>query len=282
MIKNMKLNAKDFRLMRIASIMLLLLAFFAWDSVAQKISTSPTRINYKVTPGGSGTSRITVANNSADRQGFQVTFGDFSANVAGKSQFSAQGTQSRSCASWLTATPAVFELEPGENQEISVLMDVPADSAALIARWAVAYVQLRAPENDGQGSGEGLKVQVNQSYRFGVYIFQTPPSATDSRGEITGLDFEENKFTVKMKNAGETFLRCNSYIELTSLSTGETKRVTTRGFTMLPALNRNTVFNIPPDIPPGRYSVLAVMDYGNRDEVEAAEMEILIPQRGNN
>ena len=223
-----------------------------------------------------------MANNSADRQGFQVTFGDFSASINGKSQFSAQGTENRSCSEWLTATPSVFELEPGETQEVSVLIDIPADSSALIARWAVAYVQLRPADNDGQGSGEGLKVQVNQSYRFGVYIFQTPPNATDSRGEINGLDYADDKFIVKMKNAGETFLRCNSYIELTSLTTGETKRITTRGFTMLPALNRNTVFNIPPEMPPGRYSVLAVMDYGNRDEVEAAEMEILIPARRNN
>lgn len=278
----MKTKANSFRYMRIISMMMLLMTYFVWDTAAQKISTSPTRINYKVTPGSSGRSRITVANNSVDKQGFQVTFGDFSASINGKSQFSKEGTQDRSCSGWLTATPSVFELEPGETQDIQVLMDVPADSSALIARWAVAYVQLRAPENDGQGSGEGLKVQVNQSYRFGVYLFQTPPSATDSKGEISGLNYEDDSFTIKMKNAGETFLRCNSYIELTSLSTGETKRITTRGFTMLPALNRNTVFKIPTDMPPGRYSVLAVMDYGNRDEVEAAEMEILIPERGNN
>lgn len=277
---NMKVNS--FSYTRIISIVMLLMTYFVWDTEAQKISTSPTRINYKVSPGGSGRSSITVANNSTDKQGFQVTFGDFSASVSGKSQFSKQGTEDRSCASWLTATPAVFELEPGETQTVQVLIDVPADSAALIARWAVAYVQLRAPENDGQGSGSGLKVQVNQSYRFGVYLFQTPPSATDSRGEIQGLNFENDVFTINMKNAGETFLRCNSYIELTNLSTGQTKRITTRGFTMLPALSRNTAFKIPPDTPPGRYSVLAVMDYGNRDEVEAAEMEILVPERGNN
>lgn len=278
----MKTKANSFRYMRVFSIVMLLMTYFIWDTAAQKISTSPTRINYKVSPGGSGRSRITVANNSVGKQGFQVTFGDFSASINGKSQFSAEGTEDRSCSSWLTATPAVFELEPGETQDIQVLIDVPGDSSALIARWAVAYVQLTAPENDGQGSGEGLKVQVNQSYRFGVYLFQTPPSATDSKGEIKGLNYENDIFTISMKNAGETFLRCNSYIELTSLSTGETKRVTTRGFTMLPALNRNTAFKIPQDMPPGRYSVLAVMDYGNRDEVEAAEMEILIPERGNN
>jgi P pilus assembly chaperone PapD len=266
---------------RIITLMVLLLSVLVWDSYAQKISTSPTRINFKVEPGASGRSRITVSNNSATKQGFQVNFGDFSASVSGKSQFSDKGVESRSCADWLTATPAVFELEPGETQDVSLIMDVPSDSAALMARWAVAYVRLREPEMAKKGSGDGLNVKVNQSYRFGVYIFQTPPSATDSKGEISGLSFENNLFTINMKNAGETFLRCNSYIELTNLSTGETERITTRGFTMLPALSRNTVFQIPEDTPPGRYSVLAVMDYGNREEVEAAEMEILIPERGN-
>lgn len=266
---------------RIFTIMVLLLSVLVWDSYAQKISTSPTRINFKVEPGASGRSRITVSNNSTSKQGFQVNFGDFSASVTGKSQFSEKGVQSRSCADWLTATPAVFELEPGETQDVSLIMDVPSDSAALMARWAVAYVRLREPELAEKGAGEGLNVKVNQSYRFGVYIFQTPPSATESRGEIAGLNYENNLFTINMKNAGETFLRCNSYIELTNLATGVTERITTRGFTMLPALSRNTVFKIPEDTPAGRYSVLAVMDYGNREEVEAAEMEILIPERGN-
>ena len=247
----------------------------------KKISVSPTRINYKVSPGASGRSKITVSNNSTQRQGFQVSFGNFNANIKGKSQFSAQGTQNRSCVQWLSATPAVFELEPGETQDIAVLMDVPADSSALMARWAVAYVHLRAPENDGNGSGSGLKVQATQSYRFGVYIFQTPSGVSAARGEIKGLNFEKNLLTVSMKNEGETFLSCNSYIELTSLETGETQRINTRGFTILPALERETVFQIPETVLPGRYSVLAVMDYGNRDEVEAAEMEIIIPEKEN-
>ncbi len=266
---------------RTLTLAMLLMSYFAWDASAQKISTSPTRINFKVTPGASGRSTITVANNSTDRQGFQVNFGDFSANASGKSQFSEKGVISRSCADWLTATPGVFELAPGETQDVSILLDAPADSSALLARWAVAYVRLRPLDFGTKDASDGLNVRVNQSYRFGVYIFQTPPNANDAKGEISGLDFKDNLFTIQMRNAGETFLTCNSYIELTSLSTGETKRINTRGFTMLPALNRNTVFTIPPDIAPGRYSVLAVMDYGNREEVEAAEMEITIPEKGN-
>ncbi len=260
---------------------LLVLLSTGLDAFGQKISTSPTRINFKVAPGASASGRITVTNSSNEMQGFQVNFGDFKATLQGKSEFVGKGEVSRSCADWLSATPSVFQLGPGESQDVRVLMDVPADSSALLARWAVAYVRLAPPEMEGK-DGETLTVRVNQSYRFGVYVFQTPPMVTESKGEILSLDYSDDLFTIEMKNAGETFLRCNSYIELTSLTTGQTERITTKGFTMLPAGVRNTVFSIPPDrIKPGRYSVLAVMDYGNREEVEAAEMEILIPQKGN-
>lgn len=260
--------------------MLLIMLSTSLDTFGQKISTSPTRINFKVAPGASARGRITVTNSSNELQGFQVNFGDFKATLQGKSEFVAKGEVSRSCADWLSATPSVFQLGPGESQDVTVLMDVPADSSALKARWAVAYVRLAPPELEGK-DGETLTVRVNQSYRFGVYVFQTPPMVTESKGEILSLDFTENLFTIGMKNAGETFLRCNSYIELTSLSNGQTERISTKGFTMLPAGVRNTIFSIPDRIKPGRYSVLAVMDYGNREEVEAAEMEILIPQKGN-
>ena len=96
-----------------------------------------------------------------------------------------------------------------------------------------------------------------------------------------GLDYENDVFTVEIKNVGETFLRCNSYVEFTSLSTGQTQRVATKGFTILPTGHRYKSFDVPKDLPPGRYSVLAVLDYGNRDEVEAAEMEIMVPEKGN-
>ena len=48
---------------------------------------------------------------------------------------------------------------------------------------------------------------------------------------------------------------------------------------MLPASNRDVTFLIPKDYPPGKYSVLGVLDYGNRDEVAAAEIEIEIKEK---
>lgn len=259
-----------------------LMTFVFSDAFAQKkISTSPTRLNYKISPGGTQRGLITVTNNSELRQEFKVDFGDFDATRSGKSKFLEKGVLPRSCANWLSASPTLFTLDPGENQQIEVTMDVPQDSAAVMARWAVAYIRLAGERQGEQKSDDGLIVNLNQSYRFGVYIFQTPPSATYAKGELIGFEQQDDHLLLQLRNIGETFLKCNSYAEFTNLQTGETQRIDSRQFTVLPASNRDVAFAIPRSIPPGKYSVLGVLDYGNRDQVEAAEIEITIPERSN-
>lgn len=266
---------------RVLSLIMGLTVLFTFDALAQKISTSPTRLNYKISPGGTQRGIITVTNNADVRQEFTVDFGDFDATRSGKSKFLEKGVLPRSCANWLSASPAVFVLDPGENQQIEVTMDVPQDSSALIARWAVAYIRLAETRQGQQQGNDGLIVNLNQSYRFGVYIFQTPPSATYAKGEVIGFNRVDDQIVLQLRNIGETFLKCNSYAEFTNLETGETQRLKARQFTVLPASNRDVAFMIPKDFPAGKYSVLGVLDYGNRDQIEAAEMEIEIAERSN-
>ncbi len=272
---------RTMRTFKILMLTLLVCALGAYDMHAQKISASPTRLNFKVSPGATGRALITVSNNAQEKHAFQVDFGDFDATRAGKSKFLEKGQVERSCANWINATPSFFELESGQTQEIELVMNVPTDSSALQARWAVAYIRI-AEERRGQTTlQDGLNVNLNQSYRFGVYIFQTPPNATFSMGEVIDFNYKEENLIMRLRNIGETFLKCNTYAELTSLTTGDVMRLKAESFTVLPASNRDVSFPIPKEIPPGRYSVLGVLDYGNRDEVAAAEIEIEIPQRGN-
>lgn len=271
---------RSIQLSRIRKVFLLGILFLSFfNAQAQKISTSPSRLNYKVSPGGTQRGIITVANNSNIRQDFSVDFGDFDASRSGKSKFLDKGVLPRSCANWLSATPSLFALDPGESQQIEVVMDVPQDSVAYMARWAVAYIRLAGERQAQQQGNDGLIVNLNQSYRFGVYVFQTPPSATYARGEVTGFSQQENQLVFSLKNIGETFLVCNSYVEFTNLQNGEMTRINSKQFTVLPASDRDVTFNVPNDLAPGKYSVLGVLDYGSRDEVQAAEMEITIPER---
>lgn len=263
------------------AVFILLMAFIFFDAQSQKISTSPTRLNFKVSPGGTRQAKITVTNNDAARHDFSVDFGDFDATREGKSKFLEKGEMARSCADWLSASPSLFSLEPGEAQEVFLTLDVPQDSAALIARWAVTYIRLAEERRGQQQDSDGLIVNLNQAYRFGVYVFQTPPNATYAKGELIDFKYNEDQLKLRLRNTGETFLKCNSYAELTNLQTGEVSRLKSRQFTVLPASNRDVSFFIPKSYKPGTYSVLGVLDYGNRDEIEAAEIEITIPPKSN-
>lgn len=260
---------------------IMLINFIFFDAQAQKISTSPTRLNYKVSPGSSQRGLITVTNNATTRHQFTVNFGDFDASRAGKSKFLEKGSSPRSCANWLSATPSLFDLEPGESQQVEVVMDVPSDSSALISRWAVAYIRLSEERQSQDTNSDGLIVNLNQAYRFGVYVFQTPPNAVYSKGELIDFKQSENSLILRLRNAGETFLKCTSYAEFTNLQTGEVRRLDAKNFTVLPASNRDVTFIIPNNFPPGKYSVLGVLDYGSRNEVEAAELDVEIIKQSN-
>jgi hypothetical protein len=67
-----------------------------------------------------------------------------------------------------------------------------------------------------------------------------------------------------------------AYLELTNLRTGETKREKARAFTTLPGHSRKMNFILPENLAPGNYSVLGVADYGDREAVIAAELNITI------
>lgn len=79
-----------------------------------------------------------------------------------------------------------------------------------------------------------------------------------------------------VENNGETIIDCASYIELTNLNTGFNKRLEVRAFTVLPTGKREVFFYIPEDVPKGSYSILGVLDYGSREAIEAAEIELKI------
>ena len=70
---NIKSNIESFKAL-IKAVVIVLSFFLVFEGYGQKISTSPTRLNFKVPPGGSQRGKITVANNSEELQVFQVLF----------------------------------------------------------------------------------------------------------------------------------------------------------------------------------------------------------------
>lgn len=251
----------------------------------QSASVSPSRLYYDTPLGEYQTQTVKVTNNSSSEQAFQVTFADFeSPGIQGKTKLMKKGESEHSCSQWMSSNPSYFKLQPGASKDISVLMQVPNTADANKAKWATMMVKLarerKSPGDMDKEHGFGI----NQTFQFVIHIFQQPPSVTEKKGEIYDFKILEEsardslrQLELQFMNTGEAILDCASYVELTNLTNGETQRLKLKAFTVLPDGARKVVFDLPADLPAGKYSVMGVVDYGSDKEVQAAELSLEIP-----
>ncbi len=264
-----------------------LLSFAALSMNAQNVSISPSRLYYKTPVGESKVQEVTLTNSSTSSQSFIVSFGDFEpSGVQGKSKIMKAGESENSCSQWLSADPSFFELGAGETKKIKVLMQVPSAPEANKVKWASMMVKM-AKEKMPQAEGDKdmIGMGITETFQFVIHIFQSPPTVTlknaqiESFSEITTDNDSMRIVMMRVNNSGEAILDCVSYLEYTNLGNGTEERQKPIAYTLLPGASREIKFTLSPSLMEGKYSVLGVVDYGSRENVQAAETEIVIKNK---
>ena len=261
---------------------LIVITFFVLTNVsAQNVAIAPSRLYYKVGLGEYKNQTVTVTNSSNMKQSFTVSFADFEApGSEGKSKFMNVGESVNSCSKWLSATPSFFEIEPGQSQQIQVLLQVPNLPDANKVKWSAMKIKIakekgKAQQADPTSYGMG----VTETFQFVVHIFQSPPSVTFKNAEITSFkdvttkDDSSHVLSLFVKNTGDAILDCASYLEVTNLQNGTQERLKPFAYTILPGGSREVKFHLAV-LPKGKYSVLGVVDYGSKENVQAAELSL--------
>jgi hypothetical protein len=248
------------------------------------VAVSPSTLRFRAKPGTSETQTITVTNDTRRIEKFRITFLDFEIENSGKAATLPPNIQSEfGLSKWITVSPNYIELKPGEVRKVTVTIDVPNDDRAYKAAWCVMMVdqakekEILAPDADN----ETVAMGVVPVFGFGIYIFQNPPNVKINKVEIQNFTFnydEENKYAnITAKNMGDGIGFCTAYFEITNLSTGEVEKHKLRKFTIFPGNTREFNFQLPGPIKKGNYSVLAVLDFGSKEDIEAAEIEVIVP-----
>mgnify|MGYP003575205365 CR=1 FL=1 len=249
---------------------------------AQSVSVAPSRFYYKVNPGESKSQTLKVTNSSKTKQSFQITFGDFAApGSAGKSTLMKAGESENSLAKYISANPAFFELEAGQSRDVQILLELPNLPESNKVKWGTILIKLvkeKSAANMGEKNGVGMGII--ETFQFVVHVFQTPPSVTFKQAEIVSLKQTAGKtpsdkaISILTKNTGEAILDCAAYLQLVNLNTGKNERIKPIGFTVLPGGSREVTFTLPPSLEKGKYTITGVVDYGSKDDVQAAEMDL--------
>jgi P pilus assembly chaperone PapD len=264
----------------------ILSVFAVLEMSAQGASVSPSRLYYNVAPGGYKTQKILVRNTGNTKESYQITFRGFnSSNKQGKTSLDSID-ESTSCADWLTASPAFFELEAGASQEVEILIQVPNIPEANTVRWSVISVKL-AKENKAidQSGGVQSAMQIVQSFQFLIHVFQTPPSVTYKEATIDTFNYvvgdaadttSVNRFELSLENTGDAVIDCFGVVEMFNPETGEEVIIKSkRAFTILPKGERIVTFKLPKGIKPGQYEVFAWIDYGSDEHIAKTDVMVV-------
>src|SRR5690606_36049888 len=155
-----------------------------------------------------------------------------------------------------------------------------AESVVSEMKWCLVFIE-SVRENRVLPPTDSSRTSVNTIFRAGIHILQTPPQM-EAEKNLEMLSFKnipgkENEYQILCHNTGETQLDCTGYLEVSSLETGEKIQTEPLRFPMFPDQRRYTNYELPENLPKGKYSVLAVVD-ANEDDIplQAAEATIEI------
>ena len=240
----------------------------------------PATIDFSLLNNQSSTRPITISNKLNVPKQFSIYLNDWQRDSVGGHIYQSPGSNSRTCANWITLDKTFVELDPGESATINVKMAVP-DSAEAVKqmRWAMVFVE-SIEETKAPSKTQGVNTSIQTRYRIGVHVYQTPPTKINK--EVRMLRFgpvintADSVYRIECQNTGDVQLKCNSFIELSNVADGSKVTLDPVDFPLFPEQKRYVDFILPKNMVKGKYTMTAMVDAGEDVPLEAAQKMIEI------
>ena len=233
----------------------------AMVAVALAVTASPARAQLEVEnlevflrPDAAGrVGTVTMRNVGSDAITLSSEFMDWERDLAGTNQYLPLGTTRGSCRNTLSVFPAALRIEPGQTQQVRVVL---ADDAPATVCWSLLTLS-QAPQMVSDSGAVQLQVVV----KTGIKIYVEPAGARrdvsiDSAYVLADTTLQIDQRTVRGPVA---VVYVGSTIE---------------AFPVLPGATRRLVIPMP-RVAPGRYVGLVLLDAGGPERV-AAQLDVEI------
>ncbi|MCS7218315.1 MAG: P pilus assembly protein, chaperone PapD [Thermus sp.] len=242
----------------------LLLSLLPLAQAQTGVGVSPPRALYPASPGSSLTG--TVAVDHPGRSGtlqVEVLLQDVLLQPDGRPLYLDPGSHPRSLARWLSVTPLAFFLQPQGVQEVRYTLQVPP-GVQPGTYWGVIFFE-SAPAGGRQG-GEGIGIRVRARVGHVVYVEVGQVSRS---GRIQGFRYQPPggdapaQVRLVFQNTGTGLLRLKGRVEVRDLQGRPVAQAEVPETASLPGATHEIPAPLAKALEPGRYLVLAVLDYGN-------------------
>ena len=236
------------------------------------ISVSPPRLYYNLNPGETGSQRVLVSNISSEHvMSLSITFGDWKYDNYGNNVMLPPDSLDFSCASWLSIGEGTYiTLDPDENREVELSMSVPSGGNLSPVNTAMVYVTQMNAVDGVDADGAAIKVNVRQ----GIKVYHNESSASIKKIDIVALsyDAENNGLLLGFNSSGNIWANGTVNTSLFNRSTGEEIGLEETIFYTLPGDERTMLLPFGEDLDKGDYIATIIIDYGDDNALEAAEL----------
>lgn len=257
--------------------LLIAVVFAGFNLNAQELEVTPGTMMFNVNAGSSQTQQVFVRNKAKTPQNFVFNLADWLVDEKGETKYLAPGSTGRSCADWITVSPALVSLQPNESVNVNVTMLVPNDNTS--TKWAVLFVQSAEEKTGAKAIDKEVQMGLQVAVRIAIPIYQSPTGNKLYKGTIEGLTEKVGEDGIRTYesmaiNTGDKILNCKVYFTISNLVTAEEITSTPVEFMLLPESNKKVKYTMDKMLPKGKYSVAAVLDYGFNDELDGVQIEI--------
>jgi hypothetical protein len=255
-------------------------------SMTEGVSISPSLIRFNVKPGTTQVKTFKVNNNTTRKMKFKLQFQDYGLAEDGITEEVKVPTDKYSLSRYLNLSMNYLELKPGESKVVSINATIPNAEGSFQALWTNLIIdqitergKLELPNNNSNAIALGI----NAGIGFVIQVVQNPPNVILNNVEIQKIKFQggdlvktKNLIKMEVKNNGDGVGYCLYYLELTNLTTGKVRKFKVNQFGVLPKYTKMIDFSLPTDLNKGKYSCIAVIDFGDVGSLQTAEMEFEI------
>ncbi len=256
-----------------------LLTIIPFLASAQDFEVAPVRVHFNASPGESQSRTVTVKNHSSRRETVTLRLQDFLIQRQGQMEILPAGSTRNSIASWVNLNPSFLTLEPNEAKTIQINLQAPNDN--FTSKWGILSFSA-STEQTAFSADRGVQAGLSLSGRIDIYLFYNPAASEPGRVEVSNLvetkngAASERHFAVNVDNYGERITTGKVFLIASNIDTGFEKRYRTVDVLVYPQTTRTIELSIPKDLPPGRYSFAAILDYQGSTSLKGTQTSVIV------
>jgi hypothetical protein len=225
------------------------------------LNVSPAKMELSMAPGTTYNIPVTVQNSTNAPTHIQAQLVDFALTQSGDYHFGQTGSDKYSLMRWATINPREFDLPANSTQQVRLTLTIPKISDLAGEYAGIAFFQTRPVRRAGA---------VALSARIGSKFYLTIPNTVKLDGAISKMSVGHGPFgevyRVLYKNLGNAHQYLNGQIQVrkggsvVQTIAMERDMLVERGGSRLIEANGNS------SLPPGKYEIIAVIDYGGKTQ----------------